>query len=159
MARVPERLARIVYVDTAPLPNGVSMLDLFSPEGKKEVLRDIAARGEGWRFPLPPFEELEKMAGLRGISPEGLERFRAKAVGHPFGSYQEPLTLLRETPPELPQHLIACDGFRELLASNNPGVEFLRGPDWTIDEMDTGHWPMLSQPAELSVLLDRLATS
>jgi hypothetical protein len=30
-------------------------------------------------------------------------------------------------------------------------------PDWTLTELDTGHWPNFSRPAELAALLDSIA--
>jgi pimeloyl-ACP methyl ester carboxylesterase len=157
--RIPERLSKLVYVDTAPLPNGTSMLDLNSPEGQAEIRQTVEREGEGWKFPVPSFEEIGKMASLKGLGDAERARFRAKAVPHPFGTYTEPLALTRKTPPAIPQYAIACDNFRELLDSGNPMLDFLHGPGWSIELLDTGHWPMLSTPAELAATLDRIARS
>jgi pimeloyl-ACP methyl ester carboxylesterase len=155
--RIPERLSRLVYVDTAPLPNGTSMIDLNSPSGQAEIRQTVEHEGEGWKFPVPSFEELSKSSSLTGLGDAERARFRAKAVAHPFGSFTEPLKLTRETPPAIPQYAIACDNFRELLDAGNPMLDFLKGPGWSIELLDTGHWPMLSKPIELAAILDRIS--
>ncbi|MGH2550352.1 MAG: alpha/beta hydrolase [Thermomicrobiales bacterium] len=157
--RIPERLSRIVYVDTAPLPNGFSMLDLNSPEGKAEIRQLVEVEGEGWKFPVPPFEEIGKMASLKGLGEAERAKFEAKAVAHPFGTYTEPLTLTREAPLDIPQNAVACDNFRQLLDSGNPMLSFVHEPGWSIEILETGHWPMLSTPTELAIILDRLVQS
>lgn len=157
--RIPERLSRLVFVDTAPLPNGMSTLDMNSPAGQAEIRETVEREGEGWKFPVPSFEELGKMASLNGLGEAERARFRAKAVPHPFGSYIEPLKLTRDTPPAIPQYAIACDNFRQILDSGNPMLDFLHGSGWTIEMLDTGHWPMLSKPTELAEILDRTASA
>jgi pimeloyl-ACP methyl ester carboxylesterase len=157
--RIPDRLSALVYVDTAPLPNGTSTLDLNSPAGQQEIRQTVEREGDGWKFPVPSFEEIGEMASLKGLGDAERARFRANAVPHPFGSYTEPLHLTRETPPSIPQYAVACDNFRELLDAGNPMLDFLKGPGWSIDMLDTGHWPMLSKPVELAAILDRIGRS
>ena len=156
--RIPDRLSRLVYVDTAPLPSGMSMLDMNSPAGQAELRATVDREGEGWKLPVPPFEEIGKMASLNGLGDAERARFRAKAVPHPFGTYTESLKLTRATPPAIPQYLIACDNARKMIDAGGPMLAFLQEPGWSIEMLDTGHWPMLSKPAELAAILDRITS-
>jgi pimeloyl-ACP methyl ester carboxylesterase len=156
--RIPDRLSRLVYVDTAPLPSGMSMLDMNSPAGQAELRATVDREGEGWKLPVPPFEEIGKMASLNGLGDTERARFRAKAVPHPFGTYTESLKLTRATPPVIPQYLIACDNARKMIDAGGPMLAFLQEPGWSIEMLDTGHWPMLSKPAELAAILDRITS-
>lgn len=153
--RIPEKLAGIVYVDTAPLPNGFKMLDFSSPEDQEKLQQTVESAGDGWRMPVPSFEELAKGASIAGLGDAERARFTAKAVPQPFGTYTEPLELTRETPLDVPQLLIACSDFRKLVESGNPMLAFVNEPGWKVENLDTGHWPMLSTPNELAEILDR----
>jgi hypothetical protein len=42
---------------------------------------------------------------------------------------------------------------RQMIASGNPVFGMLAGPEWTFHELPTGHWPMLSRPADLAGVL------
>ena len=52
--REPERLSRLVYVDTAIPKDGQSWLDLMGPEMAKQFLDLAKKEGDGWRIPLVP---------------------------------------------------------------------------------------------------------
>jgi hypothetical protein len=50
--------------------------------------------------------------------------------------------------------LIACHDFKGLLDAGVPMLAFLNQPPWRRFDLPTGHWPMLSAPAELAGILD-----
>jgi hypothetical protein len=56
-----------------------------------------------------------------------------------------------------------CDDGKRLIAMARASLEAgesyfkaLAGDDWQFRELDTGHWPMLSTPAELAAVLEDL---
>jgi pimeloyl-ACP methyl ester carboxylesterase len=155
--RSPDRLARLVYVDSAPLPDGMSMMDLYPPEAAESVRRAVAEHGDGWRLPFPSFEELAQDASLTGLGDEQRKRMRANAADQPFGTYTQPLRLRGELDGPYQKVAIACEGMQQLVASGEPSVQAIKGPGWTYLELATGHWPMLSAPGELADLLDSVA--
>src|SRR5829696_10166050 len=67
--RVPERIAQLVYLDSGPVPDGVSFLDTPPPEIREHTERQVAEHGNGWLIPVPSWEELEN---VNGASLEGL---------------------------------------------------------------------------------------
>ena len=58
--QVPERITRLVFVDTWPLPDGVAQRDLNSPEGIQAQEQQVMTQGDGWRVPLLSWEELDQ---------------------------------------------------------------------------------------------------
>ena len=52
--RVPERLAWLVYIDTAIPQDGQSWFDLLGPEMAEQLLKLAESDGQGWRIPLIP---------------------------------------------------------------------------------------------------------
>ncbi|GAB7190116.1 hypothetical protein NUM3379_08220 [Kineococcus sp. NUM-3379] len=154
--RVPELVAALVHVDTAALPEGMSVLD-YSPPQEQERLR--ARVGDGWRLPLPRREELGGDA--TGVDGEVWERLRRLATPHPFGTYTQPV---RYPGGGLgsghgPRRVgIACRDAQQVLAlaraqPGNPVFADLLAPDLTWHELDAGHWPMFTAPRELAALL------
>lgn len=53
--RVPERIRRVVFVDSGPLDDGVALSDLWEP-AYRETLE--ASMVDGWRLPLPAWDVL-----------------------------------------------------------------------------------------------------
>src|SRR5436309_2548415 len=87
-----ERIARLVYVDTWPLPEGVAQLDANPPGAREAQELQVATQGEGWRLPMPPWEEFG--AGeLRGLGEAERRMIRARATDHPFGTNKQPVHL------------------------------------------------------------------
>jgi hypothetical protein len=77
----------------------------------------------------------------------------SRSTPHPGLTLTQPVRLTRPIG-ELPTTYIKC-----LMAGETPSPdvqEQLRSPLWQLFEMQTGHWPMLSQPAALAKLLSEL---
>lgn len=161
--RIPARLSLLAYLDAGPVPDGASCLDTQSPEVKRLCERRVAEEGEGWRLPMPSWEELANVSGasLEGLGDEERRLMRARAADQPFGTYTRPLRL-ENTPTEaLPKLLIACSfplaQVEEMIASGHPWFRELGGPEWSLEGLPTGHWPMFSRPDDLAALLGDLA--
>ncbi|CAN5681819.1 alpha/beta hydrolase [soil metagenome] len=162
--RAPERLTGLVYLDSAPFPDGVGMFDLYSPEGRAETEREIEEAGEGWKLPFPGIEDLGKQASLAGLDDQALELMASQATAQPADTFRQSLSLTREYDGSYTRTLIACtEDFLSIeviekgVASGEPLFQPLAASDWTFHELQTGHWPMLSMPAEVTGLLDQVA--
>jgi pimeloyl-ACP methyl ester carboxylesterase len=144
--RVPERIAAMVYVDTAP---GKGALD---PEF------------EGDEKPMV-WSEIEEEENLDGLSEEHKERFRQRAVPVPASLLRETVDLTNDARRDIPSTLI-CTGFTaeqyRTYAAEHPdwaflaGIPELRNATWI--DLPTSHWPMWSKPAELTEIIGRVAT-
>lgn len=158
--RSPERISQLVYVDTAPIPDGTALADSNSPEVQAFIQQQLTEQGDGWRWPLPSWDDLVNVTGssIAGISEADLEVFRAQATPHPFGSFREALRLLHPDAQPLPKLGILCSfpeaALREMIAAGHPWAQCVSGPEWRFVELPTGHWPMFSEPARLTEILD-----
>jgi pimeloyl-ACP methyl ester carboxylesterase len=141
--RIPELIARMVYVDSAP---GKGALDP-GLEGDKEF---------NW-------EELAAEENLDGLTEEQLESFRQRAVPEPGGVLREELELTNDARLDLPTTMI-CTGFpseqiRKAAMEHDwawlAGVPELRNITWL--DLPTSHWPMWSRPQDLAAILADIA--
>jgi pimeloyl-ACP methyl ester carboxylesterase len=155
--RIPERISCLVYLDTAPLPDGGMLIEKFPPELRKRTEQQVQELGEGWKFPIPPPEELAKMASLEGVDEDYLRLLYSRATPQPFGTYTQPLRLENPDREELPKLGILCslslDQVQEMIASGQPLFREMASPDWRLVELPTGHYPMFSRPDDLAVVL------
>ncbi len=143
--RVPERIAAMVYVDTAP---GVGALD---PDF------------EGVEKPMV-WSEIEEGENLDGLTEEQKETFRQRAVPVPGGILRESVELTNDARRDIPSTLI-CTGFTaeqyQTYAREHPewaflaGIPELRNTNWV--DLPTSHWPMWSRPRELAEIIGDVA--
>ena len=142
--RVPDRIAAMVYVDTAP--------------GRGPINADV----EGDLFPLAPtWEELGE--NLDGISEEQLAEFRERAVPEPAGALRDAPELRNDAARTAVPSLVIATAFpsAEYQKAAAEGMPWLAGLTELIDlhyvDLPTSHWPMWSRPAELTAILARVA--
>jgi pimeloyl-ACP methyl ester carboxylesterase len=161
--RVPGRIAQLAYQDSGPVPDGLSYLDTQEPEVKQHALTQVERHGDGWRLPVPTWEELETVNGasLAGLGDEQRARMRSRAVPQPFATYTQPLRLENDAARAALPKLLITNSFpleqvRQLIDGGHPWFRELAGPEWRLLELPTGHWAMFSVPDELARLLDKL---
>jgi pimeloyl-ACP methyl ester carboxylesterase len=131
--RVPEKIAAMVYVDTAP-SNGA-------------INPDFA----GVEWALPSWEELTADPGnsLEGISPEQLDEFRQRAVPEPAAALREAPQLRNDARLEIASTII-CTATRSDAYKEWAKKGYLVEPrNLSYLDLPTGHWPMWSRPREL----------
>ncbi len=108
--RVPERIAAMVYVDTAP---GIPPLD---------------SDFEGPEKPMS-WEEISAEENLDGLSEEQLEMFRQRAVPEPGGVMRDAVELTNDARLDIPSTLI-CTGYssQEYKEADGRGLRLARRP-------------------------------
>jgi pimeloyl-ACP methyl ester carboxylesterase len=143
--RIGDRLARVVFVDSNIPADGESFLSAW-PAGRAMV-EETLARNDGRWQPLTA----DAFEG-QGLTDEQIARIVESATPHPGASLTEPAELSRPLG-ELPATYIKCLLDGEEAAGDV--VESLKSEKWRLVEMDTGHWPMFSQPRELARILLR----
>lgn len=154
--RIPKRVARIVYVDTGPMPSGLAGIDFHDPASRAELEKAVAEHGDGWKLPVPAFDPDRDPANLAGLTGEHLAAMRERGTPQPFGTVTQALT--RPDPvPATPRTLIASTiplaAVKQMGESGHPVFSMMTGPGWTYHELPTGHWPMFSRPRDLAALL------
>ncbi|MEU1039445.1 alpha/beta hydrolase [Streptomyces sp. NPDC005907] len=141
--RIGGRLARVVFVDSEIPVDGVSFAANWW-QGQERFEASLAENGGFWE-PLTA----DGYDG-QGLTSEQIARIAAGATPHPGASLTEPAVLPRPLD-ELPATYVKCllDGPEP----NDDVADALRSERWRLVEMDTGHWPMFSQPHELARIL------
>ncbi|MBN9613756.1 MAG: alpha/beta hydrolase [Actinobacteria bacterium] len=142
--RHPDRVNRVVWVDSGPVASGVAFAPDF-PEGSEGL-------------PLPPFEALQEQASIEGLSAEALERFRARALPEPAPVLRQTVELANEKRFDVPTTFVCCSissaQVVELVDAGHPMFAEV-GNFTNVDYIDlpTGHWPMWSRPEDLARIL------
>jgi pimeloyl-ACP methyl ester carboxylesterase len=142
--RIPDRIAAMVYVDTAP---GKGALDP-SHEGDKPMV----------------WEDIEAEENLDGLSEAQKQTFRERAVPVPGGVLRDAVELTNDARNDIPSTVIAT-GFTAAdyrkYASEPPVPTFLAGlmelRNVEYIDLPTSHWPMWSKPAELAKIIGDVA--
>ncbi len=103
---------------------------------------------------MPSDEELDAAGSSRaGIAADTWASVRERAVGQPAATVLEPLHRGARHP-ELPKTGVPCS-FPTAAVGQMAQQLFpeMGNPEWSVRELPTGHWPMLSRPADLATLL------
>ncbi len=143
--RVPERIAAMVYVDTAP---GVGALDPDFEGAEKPMV----------------WAEIEAEENLDGLTEAQKATFRQRAVPVPGSLIRETVELTNDARRDIPSTFI-CTGFSaadyQKYAREHPdwaflaGIPEIRNATWI--DLPTSHWPMWSKPRELATLIGDVA--
>jgi pimeloyl-ACP methyl ester carboxylesterase len=151
--RVPERIGRLVYVDTGPLPDGAAQADFAGPEQAAQDRAVVDEQGDGWLLPAPPWTALA--AGVEGVDEATLHRLAELGTPQPYATATAPMRLTGAWE-KLPRYSITCSftvAQIEALAASAPLFRHMAGDNWHHAELPTWHWPMFSRPADLAALL------
>ena len=141
--RVPDKIAAMVYVDSAP--------------GKGAFDPDFTAA----EMPMA-FDAIAAEENLDGLSEAQLETFRRRALPEPGGVIREGVELTNDPRLDLPSTVI-CTGFtsEQYKAAVEEGhawlagLQELRNVTWI--DLPTSHWPMWSRPRELAEIIGDVA--
>jgi pimeloyl-ACP methyl ester carboxylesterase len=143
---VPDQIAAVVYVDTAP---GKGALD---PEF------------EGVEKPMD-WEAVKAEENLDGLSESQLVTFRERAVPEPAGIVRDAHEFRNDARRDIPSTIIATGYTSEdyqTYAREQPdwaflaGIPELRNVTWI--DLPTSHWPMWSRPADTAAIIGDVAT-
>ena len=145
--RIGDRLARVVFVDSDVPVDGESFASFF-PDGGAPLKATLAENAGFW--PVVPASRFEG----HGLTDEQIARIVAGATPHPGATLTEPAVMAQPVE-NLPATYISCviDGSEP--DEDEDLAELIARTNWTVVEMDTGHWPMFSRPRELAqIFLD-----
>jgi pimeloyl-ACP methyl ester carboxylesterase len=141
--RIPEKIAAMVYVDTAP---GKGAMDPDFADVEKPL---------DWK-------DIEEGENLDGLTAEHKEMFRQRAVPVPGGVIREAIELNNDARKGIPSTVIATgyssDDYKKYMKEGYPflaGLEELTDLTWV--DLPTSHWVMWSRPQELARIIGDVA--
>ncbi len=141
--RIPERIAAMVYVDSAP--------------GKGAMDPDF----DGVDKPMV-WQEIEESENLDGLSEGQKETFRQRAVPEPGGVLRQGAELTNDARLDVPTTVICTaytsEQYREYAKEGYgwlAGLLEVRNIAWV--DLPTSHWSMWSRPRELAAIIGDVA--
>ena len=148
--RMPERIARLVFVDSGPLPDGMSHAQFVPPEERARNAELVRTAGDGWRLPPPSWS-----AGVLDLPAGALDRLELLSVPQPWATATTPVRLTRawEKPPRL--HVLCSFGEEQVrvMAATVPAFRHMTAEGLVYRELPGSHWPMFDRPGELAAIL------
>jgi pimeloyl-ACP methyl ester carboxylesterase len=144
----PDRVARVVYVDSWPAGDG-DVINAGLPAENGDV-------------PLPDWSLFDE-EDLVDLDDELRAAFRARAIPSPEHVTRDQQQLSDERRYDIPATVIACEfpsaKLREWMAQGEPNLqELARLRDVTYVDLPTGHWPQFTKPAELAAAIVQALT-
>jgi len=145
--RIPEKIARIIYLDAVISRNGQSFFDSASIGLRDKIEPAVMRHGDGWKIPVRRAEKL----GL--VSKEDIDWVMPRLAPHPFRTFCDPVQLQLPVESLPPRSYINC-------IRNKPrgGPHSLQAEG--IDdyhEISTGHDAMITAPGKVAELLNKIA--
>lgn len=148
--RMPERIARLVLLDTGISVSGRSALDDFAPAIREERIRMARESVDGMIMVAP------SATFFAVTAPEDVAWLERRMMPQPFSTYTSALTLSHPPGNGRPVTYIRCTQPR--ISSVEPGGAYAQTrPDWQYLEIATGHDAMVTAPGPLSEMLLGLA--
>jgi len=139
----PTALARIIYVDTVPLPAGMPIND------ELPVVDGV--------IPLPEWSIFGD-EDLVDLTDELREHFREIAIPQPARVASDPQSLSNPGRFTVPSTVICCEfpgsQLQEWMSAGAPfATEIAQLEDLELVDLPTGHWPQFTKPHELATAI------
>lgn len=148
VARVPERVRRLVYLDAFVPDNGRSLHEAL-PEEQRALQMELAMKfGEGWRVPPIPAE-------VFNVNAEDRAWVDRQCTMQPIATFRQGVVAGELEGPERTTYILAAGW------ADSPFAQFhekARARGWKAMTMDCGHDVMLDRPAELTRVLEAIAS-
>jgi len=139
--RIPQSLARVIFVDAVVPQSGRSLLECSGPGFRSHIEEQARTQGEGWKIPVPRPESL----GL--FEQSDIEWVMPRLVPHPYRTFCDRVKL--ESRASVRRTYINCIG--EKPRGGSRSVQAAGIDDY--HELSTGHDAMVTAPRELAELL------
>ena len=140
----PERVRRVIYVDQGPALDGVSSF------------ADLPADPVDVGFPNDEYLAANNLS-VDGLDAEVLAGLRQRAVRQPSGVMRQPVRVSDARRFAVPVTVLCTSlpsaVLRQLIAGGQLPTELADYDDIEYLDLPTGHWPMLSRPADLAALI------
>ena len=158
--RVPERLARVVYLDAFVPEHNQSLVDLLPADRRRAMEEFVKAEGQGWllpRFATPPWERIvREMWGV--TSDDDVSWMLARLRPTPFRHFSDPVRRLNPAAAKVDRVYIRCQQFQPGKHVFDRHAAMARQTlGWRCLELETPHLPYITHPAELAKVLLGLA--
>lgn len=150
--KVPERIAKLIYLDAFIPENGQSLFDIIGAESEQHY-RGIAIDNKGkgkadgvqdaWLLPSGTPQDY-------GVTdPQDVEWLKERMVYTPILTFEEAVSINNPKSQDIPRIFIRCTEFPYL----EPFEKKAKNLGWKTYEVHTGHDAMLTKPSEITYIL------
>ena len=141
--RIPQRLARLIYLDAFIPHDGQSAFDLM-PGIKEQWARMAASQGDGWL--VPPMSP----AALGITDPADAAWVQSRLTPMPLLTHQQRVRLTSSQARQLPRTYILCTQFGFQATAREA-----QSLGWDYFQLEAGHDAMITMPNELAQTLNK----
>jgi pimeloyl-ACP methyl ester carboxylesterase len=147
--RIPQRLAKLVFLDAMLMENGQSALDVSPDDIRAYFIKSATDNDKGLSIPFytSNFFGVTDTADVRWVND--------RLTNQPFRTFSQPLVLKHAYGNHLPLTYIACTK-PELRAIKPFADKTKTSKEWKYLELRTGHDAMITMPVQLSNMLQSL---
>ena len=145
---MPERIARLIYLDAIMLDTGETWMSLLPEDMAKDRTELAHKTSGGLSLPPAPAESF-------GVErPEDITFVQPRLTPHPFRTFTTALDLKNPVGNSLPASYISCSDppYRPAIIA----LERARRLGWPVEQIATGHDAMVTEPLALADLLEKL---
>ncbi len=151
----PERVGALVYVNGVAPENGEAMIDqLAAVRGPEFVTRIQQYIADGEPYMAQPTAASEIAARWAITDPDDQAFVLPRLSPQPTLTFAQPVRTAKPEAASLPREFILCSesGFE-------PVADRAAANGWGVHHIDTGHDPMITEPAQLAQILLGIASS
>lgn len=146
--RIPERLAKRVYLDAVIGADGDAVIDLLPDKVAAHYREYVANAGFGWVLPV------RTDLSVYGVTQQSdLDFLTSRLTPHPWLSFTEPLRLAGAAE-QVPAAYIECTDWSRGL---QPQADKAAALGWPVHHIATGHEAMVTAPKQLAEMLDEVS--
>lgn len=144
--RIPERLAKLVYLDALIVENGQSLFDVSPKDSRDHFTMTAMDFDKGLSIPSPP-------STWFGVTDSvDIHWTNNRLTSQPYKTFTQSLVLKNPYGNNIPLIYIACTK-PELTVLEQFAAKAKNDKAWKYYELKTGHDAMISMPAKLAALL------
>jgi pimeloyl-ACP methyl ester carboxylesterase len=158
VARAPEQIAHVIYLDAFVPDHGQSVFDLISPERRQMFDALVTNEGDGWRVPRfapPPWETIVR--DMWGVADAADVRWFVEQLGPtPVGHFRDPVRG-GNAAERLPRAFIRCTQFQNPRFDRHAEMA-KQSPTWRYRELDAPHHAAFTHPDKVADILFELAS-
>ncbi len=148
--RLPDRIAKLVYLDAFVPEHGQSLADIFGPEAAADARE--RARTAGTPHAVPPMFSMELVLG---VGPELAAAHAARLSPHPLGTFFDRVEAA--TPLTVERSFIFCS--QNSLGMFDAYARHARVSDeWRYFELPSPHDAVYAMPAVIAGIFEQLAS-
>jgi pimeloyl-ACP methyl ester carboxylesterase len=153
--RIPERIARLVYLDAVVLDRGMHAFAIYPPAEAAARIRAAESATDGLAVPVP-IPPLPEVWGLGRAGDPDDDWVRRRLSPHPLRTYTTALPLRHRVGNDLPRTYVCCT--RPPHPALEPSRRLVRSwSGWGWVELAAPHLCLITHPGEVTDLLLQLA--